>query len=186
MRPVRRPRMNQGDALALLRAAVPAADGEVWADLGAGTGVFTRALATLVGPPGRVIAVDRDATALEVLSARTVDGGPAAPIITVAGDVTEPLSLPPLDGVVMANVLHFVADAEGVLARVAAMLRPGGRLVLMEYEGRRPGPWVPYPVDAARFVELARDAGFTLPRVVAAQPSRFGGEIYVAVAERSP
>jgi ubiquinone/menaquinone biosynthesis C-methylase UbiE len=174
--------MNDRDALDLLRAAVPAAEGEAWADLGAGDGVFSRALAALVGPAGRVIAVDRDARALASLR-RAV--GERGAIEILAGDVTQPLALPPLDGVVMANVLHFIADAPGVLSRVAGYLRPGGRLVLIEYEGRRPGPWTPYPVDAARFVELARGAGFTPPRVVARRPSRYGGEIYVAVAERA-
>jgi ubiquinone/menaquinone biosynthesis C-methylase UbiE len=176
--------MNDRDALALLRAAVPAAEGEVWADLGAGTGVFTRALAALVGPAGRVIAVDRDARALAALRGRAAEGGAAA-VEVVVGDVAGPLALPPLDGAVMANVLHFVADAAGTLRRVAGVLRPGGRLVLMEYEGRRPGPWTPYPVDAARFVELAAASGFTPPRIAARRPSRFGGEIYVAVTERA-
>lgn len=174
--------MNDRDALDLLRAAVPAADGEVWADLGAGDGVFSRALATLIGPAGRVIAVDTDARALASIRPPF---GAAARITTMAGDVTRPLELPPLDGVVMANVLHFIRDAAGMLARVAGLLRPGGRLVLIEYEGRRPGPWTPYPVDAARFVELAAGAGFTPPRTVARRPSRFGGEIYVSVAERA-
>lgn len=175
--------MNDADALDLLRAAVPAAEGEAWADLGAGTGVFTRALAALVGPAGRVIAVDRDARALEALRR---SAGSAAPIDVLVGDVTGPLALPPLDGVVMANVLHFVADAEGVLSRVAALLKPGGRLVLIEYEGRRPSRWVPHPVDSARFVELAAHAGFTPPRVVTRRPSLFGGDIYAAVSERAP
>jgi ubiquinone/menaquinone biosynthesis C-methylase UbiE len=175
--------MNDADALDLLRAGVPAADGEVWADLGAGTGVFTRALAALLGSAGRVIAVDRDARALAAVGGR-MPGGSSSAIEVVVGDVTKPLALPLLDGVVMANVLHFVADAAGMLARVGALLRPGGRVVLIEYEGRRPGPWSPYPVDFARFVELAQVAGFTPPHIVARRPSRFGGEIYVAVADR--
>ncbi len=176
--------MNDRDALALLRAAVPAADGQVWADLGAGTGVFTRALAALVGAAGHVYAVDADGRAVRALRAWAAEahGGPAVTVLQA--DVTGPLGLPPLDGVLMANVLHFVADAEAVLPRIAAGLRPGGRLVLIEYEGRRPSPWVPYPVPAARFRELAAAAGLMPPETVATRPSAFGGEMYVATALR--
>lgn len=175
--------MNDRDALALLRAAVPAAQGEVWADLGAGDGVFTRALATLIGPAGQVFAVDEDDRALAAVRAWAPS---AAPTITVLrADVTRPLDLPPLDGVVMANVLHFIADAEAVLPRIVSLLRPGGRLVLIEYEGRRPGPWVPHPVSIARFHDLAAAAGLGRPRVAARRPSRYGGEIYAAVAVRA-
>lgn len=177
--------MNERDALALLRAAVPAADGETWADLGAGSGVFTRALASLVGAGGRLHAVDADGRAVRALQAWAAEarGGPAVTVLRA--DVAAPLPLPPLDGVLLANVLHFVPDAAAVLPRIAAYLRPGGRLVLVEYEGRRPGPWVPYPVSAARFRELAPAAGLTPPEVVAARPSAYGGEMYVATALRA-
>jgi SAM-dependent methyltransferase len=174
--------VNDGDALALLRAAVPAAEGEVWADLGAGDGVFTRALAALVGPGGHVFAVDEDARALSAVRAWAASA--AAAVTVLRADVTKPLPLPPLDGVVMGNVLHFVADAEAVLPCIVGVLKPGGRFVLIEYEGRRPGPWVPHPVSFARFHQLAAAAGLTEPRIAARRPSRYGGEIYVAVAER--
>lgn len=172
--------MNERDALALLRAAVPSAEGEVWADLGAGTGVFTRALAALVGSSGHVYAVDEDARALSAIRAWADD----APVTILRADVTQPLALPPLDGVVMANVLHFIRDAEAVLARVVSHLKPDGRLVLIEYEGRRPGPWTPYPVPIARFEQMAPAAGLSAPRVAATRPSRYGGSLYVAVAQR--
>lgn len=177
--------MNSRDALALLRAAVPAATGESWADLGAGGGVFTRALAEMVGAAGHVYAVDAEARAVRALHAWAVEarGGPAVTVLRA--DVTAPLPLPTLDGVLLANVLHFVADAEAALTRIAACLRPGGRLVLVEYEGRRPGPWVPYPVSAARFRELAPAAGLTTPQVVATRPSAYGGDLYVATALRA-
>jgi SAM-dependent methyltransferase len=176
--------VNDRDALALLRAAVPAADGAVWADLGAGTGVFTRALAALVGPGGHVYAVDVDDAALAVVRAWAAAARPAPAITVMRADLSRPLVLPPLDGAVMANVLHFLRDAEAVLAGVAAHLRPVGRLVLIEYEGRRPSRWVPYPVSAVRFRELAAAVGLTPPEVVATRPSAFGGELYVAVAVR--
>ena len=178
--------MNHADAVALLRPAVPvpAQSGGAWAELGAGTGVFTRALAALLGPDARIFAVDADDAALGVI--RTwgagARGGPA--VTTIHADFTRPLDLPPLDGVLMANALHFAPDAAVVLSLAAGYLRPGGRLVLIEYEGRRASPWVPYPVSAARFRELAAGAGLAPPRVVATRPSAFGGELYVAVAER--
>ena len=174
--------MNQRDALALLRAAIPAADAETWADLGAGSGVFTRALAELVGPGGHVHAVDADARAVRALRAFAAAGQGSAAVTVHHADVTRPLPLPSLDGALLANVLHFVPDPETVLPRIAAGLRPGGRLVLVEYEGRRPSPWVPYPVSAARFAELAPAAGLSPPRVVATRPSAYGGDLYVAVA----
>ncbi len=176
--------MTDAEALALLRAAIPAACGETWADLGAGTGTFTRALATLVGTTGRVHAVDADAGALRVIESWAARSPHDRPVTAIRADVTRSLDVPPLDGVVMANVLHFVASAEAALRSIAAQLRPGGRLVLIEYEGRRPSRWVPHPIPAARFAELATASGFHRPRVVATRPSAFGGEIYVALAER--
>jgi len=176
--------MKDDDALALLRAAFPAADGETWADLGAGTGTFTRALAALVGPGGQIIAVDADDAALDSLRAWSARS--AGPVIGILhGDFTRRLDLPPLDGVVMANALHFAADARAVLSRVASYLRYGGRLVVIEYEGRRPSRWVPYPVSIDRLRDLAPAAGLTPPQVAATRPSAYGGEIYVAVMSRT-
>jgi len=177
--------MNDREALDLLRAAIPSAAGETWADLGAGTGTFTRALATLAAPGGRVIAVDADAGALEAVRAWAARAAAGAAVAVLRADIAGPLELPPLDGMVMANVLHFVRDQPDVLARLAAKLRPRGRMVLIEYEGRRPSRWVPYPVSLARFAALAADAGLAPPRLAATRPSAFGGELYVAVAERA-
>jgi SAM-dependent methyltransferase len=176
--------MRDDEALALLRPAMSDHEGGVWADLGAGTGVFTRALATLLGPEGHVHAVDADARALSALRASLARTSGRPTVTAREADFTRPLDLPPLDGVLMANALHFARDAGAVLALAASYLRPGGRLVLVEYQGRGPNPWVPYPVPSARFAELAPAAGLTRPDVVATRPSAFGGQIYVAVASR--
>lgn len=174
--------MNDSDAIALLRPAVVPAPDARWADLGAGTGIFTRALAALLGPGADLYAVDRDDHALQSIRA-WADRTPGAPSIHIlTADFTTRLPLPPLDGIVLANALHFVRDQASAMALAVSYLRPGGRLVAIEYEGRPPSRWVPYPVPSARFAELAAGAGLGPARVVATRPSAFGGSMYVSVA----
>jgi len=177
--------MDRDDAIALVRDAV-VEPGGTWADLGAGTGTFSRALASLLGPTGRVYAVDRDARALhelERLAGRHPTGG--ASIRTVVGDFTRAITLPPLDGVVLANALHFVpyADQAAVLRHAAGTVRPGGTIVVIEYDRRHANPWVPYPISPAAVAELARQAGLGEPRLLATRPSAYSGTLYsVAVS----
>ena len=172
--------MTHDEAAKLIAPAVPA-HGSRWADLGAGTGTFTRALASLLAPGACVYAVDRDPRALSAL-------GTDARITPLRADFGDPgaweaLALPPLDGILLANALHFVADQASVLARLAAGLRPGGRLVLVEYEGRPASRWVPYPVSSARLATLL-PAGMSAPVLAGSRPSAFGGTMYAAWSER--
>ena len=166
--------------LRLLRPLVPQ-PGEIWADIGAGSGVFTRALARLLGSEGVVYAVDRDREAVRRLGSLRVDGA-AARIVALEGDMTGELKLPALDGALLANTLHYVSHAEQprVLAKVAALLRPAGRLVLAEYDGRAANRWVPYPVPVLRLAELAVTAGLSPPEVTSTRRSSYGGVLYLA------
>ena len=178
--------MNTRDAVRLIQAAIPGRGG-TWADLGAGEGTFTRALAELVGRDGRIYAVDRDARAVAALGRWAAKDAPG--VIPLLADFSRPLDLPGLDepildGMLLANALHFVRDAEAVLARLAAWLRPGGRVVLVEYDGRRASRWVPYPIPPARLPALAAAAGLSTPVITATRPSAFGGDLYVAAADR--
>jgi ubiquinone/menaquinone biosynthesis C-methylase UbiE len=157
-------------------------EGGLWADLGAGTGAFTLALADLIGPSGVIHAVDRDRAALAELRAAAVSAVPTAEIRTLAADFTRPLGLGDLDGVVMANSLHFVDDKRPVLDRVRGYLRKHGRLLLVEYDSDRGNDWVPYPMSFATWSALAADAGFIETRRLAAVPSRFLGRIYSALS----
>ena len=166
--------MEHAEMVALLRPAVPAPEG-VWADLGAGTGNFTYALRALLGPPATIYALDRDARATEHQRARLAGAGPGALVIPLQADFLQPLRLPPLDGLLMANALHFVRDQADLLVRLAAHLRPGGRLVLVEYDLDAPRAYVPYPVGPARFAALCAEAGLAPPQVVGARRSPSSG-----------
>lgn len=167
--------MTVADAADLIRC--PAVDGVIatWCELGAGTGTFTRALATLLAPGSRILAIDRDAAALAALPARHR----GVVIDAQTGDFTADLALPALDGVLLANVLHFVREQATLLARLRDVT---AQLIVVEYAGRRPNPWVPYPVDLTTLRDDARRAGFTAVSEIATRPSAFGGRLYAAFA----
>ncbi len=173
--------MNHADLVALIRGGVPSKGGR-WADLGAGEGAFTLALAELLGPGAHITAVDRDAGALRRLSAEMGRTFPAAGLEGVVADFRGPLALAELDGVVMANSLHFLRDKRPVLGAVRAMLRPGGRLIIVEYDADRGNPWVPHPFSYASWEKMAREAGFEGTVRLRSIPSRFLGSMYSAVS----
>ena len=177
--------MDHADHVALLRDAVE--PGGTWADLGSGRGAFTLALAELLGPTGTIWSVDRDAHLLEEQTAclRALPADRALSVHPLVGDFTHPLALPPLDGIVMANSLHFVADPGPVLGRIVSLLRPGGRFVLVEYDADRGNHWVPHPISAARWPTVAEAAGLTEAREMGRRGSRFLNAIYSAVAVRA-
>lgn len=173
------------DAEALIAGGVQNAGG-VWADLGAGTGTFTLALANLLGEGGTVHAVDASGSALAQLE-RRARGLSGARVVTTVGDFTEPLSLDDLDGVLMANSLHFVdhRTQRRVLAAVSGFLGAGGALVLVEYDVARGNMWVPFPVPLERFVDLAQEVGLGEPLEVGRRRSAYGPrDMYAAVARK--
>lgn len=173
--------MQHADHVNLLRAGVPGPGG-VWADLGSGGGAFTLALADLLGPGAAIYSVDRDHGALREQERELRARFPGVSLDVQVGDFTRPLDLPPLDGVVMANSLHYVRDKAPVLALVRGYLKPGGRLLLVEYNADRGNPWVPYPMSYPTWEQTASQAGFVGTRLLARVPSRFLGEMYSALS----
>ena len=173
--------MNHSDHVRLIRDGV-SGGGSVWADLGSGEGAFTLALADLLGPGGHIYSVDTDARALREQQRALQARFPTVTPEQRTADFTRPLDLPPLDGVVMANSLHFQRHKEPVLRLVHAMLKPGGRLVLVEYNADKGNWWVPYPMSYPTWEALAKANGFLGTRLLATQPSRFLREIYSALS----
>jgi len=91
------------------------------------------------------------------------------------------MELAGLDGIVMANSLHFVRDKRPVLAIVKSMLCPAGRLIVVEYGSNRGNPWVPHPFSYERWEDMAAEAGFEGTRRLGTVPSRYLGSMYSAV-----
>jgi ubiquinone/menaquinone biosynthesis C-methylase UbiE len=177
--------MNHEDHVRLIRSGV-AGVGERWLELGAGEGAFTVALADVLGPGGRITAIDRDGRALARMRAAVAARFPGTEVESVVGDFRTTLPAGEFDGLLAANSLHFTTDPAGALREAAAQIRPDGRVVVVEYDADRGNPWVPHPFSAARFAEIASEAGLAGPREIGRVPSRFLGAIYAAAADVPP
>ncbi len=177
--------MNHTDHVNLLKPAnLPV--GGIWADFGAGSGAFTLALRELVGPAAEIYAVDKDHSALNRLeSAHRARFSSSDHLIPLNQDFSRPFSLPPLDGIVMANALHYFKDKEKVLRHVRGFLKPNGTLLLIEYNVDSGNPWVPYPLSFETYHSLAPRAGFSEPRLLATIASSFLHEFYSAVSYKT-
>jgi ubiquinone/menaquinone biosynthesis C-methylase UbiE len=144
--------------------------GQVAVDVGCGIGYFTLPLATLVGPSGRVIAVDLQAAMLEGLRRRAVLAGVASRIQLHQATPGGLGLAEPADFVLAFWMVHEVPDRPRFLGELAGLLRPGGRLLVAEpilHVSRR---------EVERTFELARAAGLELlgrPRVALSRAALF-------------
>lgn len=177
--------MNHNDHVNLLKPA-KLSPGGVWADLGAGEGAFTLALRELLGPDATIYAVDKNRGRLSDLErAYAARFGSTENLHILATDFSRALELPLLDGIVMANSLHFFKDREKVLSQVRTFLKPDGLLLLVEYNVDRGNMWVPHPLSFGTYRAMAPRAGFTQPRILAKHPSSFLREFYSALARKA-
>lgn len=173
--------MEHRDHVNLLRGGVLSA-GERWADFGSGEGAFTLALRELIGPGAELWSIDKDRGRLDRQRQLFQSRFAGSNVHFLNVDLSRPLELPPLDGIVMANSLHFFRDQVRVLQLMRGYLQEGGRFVLVEYNADTGNPWVPHPISFESFRMLARQASFSEPQLLAAVPSRFLHEIYSALA----
>src|SRR5438045_3896178 len=150
--------MDHHDHVNLLRGGVQAPAG-LWADFGSGAGAFTLALAELLGDSAHIISVDKDPAALRAQERTVRSQFPHAHVDYRVADFTTPLDLPPLDGIVMANALHYQREKESLVRSLKSNLRPEGRFVLVEYNVDQGNPWVPYPISFATWQKLSARCG---------------------------
>jgi ubiquinone/menaquinone biosynthesis C-methylase UbiE len=104
------------------------------ADLGAGTGLFTRLFAEAVGPEGKVYAVDISRDFLDHIAAQARAKGQSQVVTVLGAQDSTNLPAGSVDLVFLCDVYHHLEDHEKVLSSIHRALRPGGSLVLVEFD----------------------------------------------------
>lgn len=139
--------MQLHDAIEMLAGGGFDTGPTVWADLGCGAGTFTVALASLLTPGSTIHAIDRDGAALRQVPA----GHEGVTIATRVADITvPPAGLTRLDGVLMANSLHYVREQAAFVQSWSTRLSPAGRFLIIEYDTDAVNRWVPFPISRRR------------------------------------
>jgi precorrin-6B methylase 2 len=142
------------------------------ADIGAGSGYMTVRLARRVGAEGRVYANDLQPQMLALLQ-RRLAREQITNVTLVQGAVDDP-KLPPasVDLELMVDVYHELSQPQTMLRRLREALKPGGRLVLLEY--RKEDPAIPIRVEHKMTVAEAKmeieAEGFTLAKIDGSLP----------------
>lgn len=148
-----------------------------WVEFGAGDGMFTRALASVLSSGSSITAIDQNAASL-----RSIHWGFDKVILkTKVGDFTSMTWQEHFDGVLMANALHYVRDQLAFLTNVKAILSTTGRILVVEYERKQSNPWVPYPITFEKLKETGVSSGFSAIKKLEEAPSVYdNASIYSA------
>ena len=122
----------------LLLRELALAPGMTVADIGAGTGYYTWQLAKQVGPGGRVYAVDVQPEMISMLDSQMAKRGVRNVVSVLGSETTVKLPLASVDLAIMVDVYHELAYPAEVLGSIIDALKPGGRVVFVEYRAEDP------------------------------------------------
>ncbi len=173
--------MTQNDCIDLIMGGIPSTSG-IWADMGSGRGAFTLALAEILQPGAEIYSIEMDKTALQQQEKLFYRKHPSLRVYFYHGNFADPLNLPALDGIVMANSLHYIRDKEPVLRQFRNYLKTTGRFILVEYNIFKSTTWVPYPIPFEEWQKKSVRWEFYETHLLATKPSRYHREIYSALS----
>ena len=149
----------------------------VWADFGCGDGLFTNALAQILSKEGSVIyAVDENERALKKMK--------SFPGIELKKKVANFENIEfvqhELDGILMANSLHFVKDKSAFISKAIQWMKQDASFIIVEYDTDQSNQWVPYPISFDSLQKLFTDFGCTVKKI-GEEPSMYNrANIYSA------
>ncbi len=147
--------------------------GQAFADIGSGPGFFTIPAARIIGPTGMAFAVDTQTEMLIYLRDRK--NPPDNVILMKSEEYEVPLADFTADFALMAFVLHETADKTRLLGEVRRILKPGGTLLLLDWEKKAEEAGPPFEErvssgDARSFVE---GSGFDVVQASKLNPSHY-------------
>ena len=133
-----RPERDEEEKTELLVESLSVKSGEVVADIGAGTGYFSRRLAKKVGHKGKILAVEIQQEMIDLLTNKMAELQ-ITNVKPVLGTISDP-KLPPasVDLVLMVDVYHEFSEPHEMMEGICKSLKPGGRVVFVEFRGEDP------------------------------------------------
>lgn len=164
--------MKVTDAAMLIEAGVPGKiKNTAWADLGCGSGIFTNALAALLGDFGKIYAIDKEVQDFNV------EAGVKTKIEFFKIDfINDPFPFGHIDGILMANAFHYVKDKPIFIEKIKKHLKVNGQMIIVEYDTVRQNRWVPYPISFENLIRTFSAAGFTYIKKIGERTSVYRSE----------
>lgn len=171
--------MELHEGVALIRNdSLTAAGPQVWADLGCGSGFFTEALASLLPAASTIYAVDKSSP----LPAKRAEPDRVAIQPLRLDFVRDELPFAHLDGILLANSLHYVQAQLAFIQKAQRYLKPRHRFLIVEYDIERANPWVPYPLSYRALQRLFAQAGYqAMQKLHERSPVRGFDKMYAAL-----
>jgi trans-aconitate methyltransferase len=155
---------------------------QTWADFGCGSGLFTKALASLLPHGSRIHAIDVDEKAIQKIPKEYN-------VVSIETSVMDfSLGVFPfheIDGILMANSLHYVKAKEPLLNQMMNALKDNGCFLLVDYDMNKANQWVPYPLPIVAAEELFLKCKARSFQVLNKRKSVFGEQMmYAALVKK--
>jgi len=156
--------------------------GDIVADIGAGTGYFTRRFAVAVGPQGKALGLDIEVTMVTHINSEAQKqkiANLSARQVPPNDPQLEPKSV---DVVFICDTYHHMQERVAYARRLAQALKPGGRVVIVDFHKRELplGPPVEWKLAPEAVTEEFRQAGFQLTRSLDFLPYQYFLEFTVS------
>lgn len=169
--------MQLHEASELIKFPFPISTPQSWADLGSGEGLFTMALAAQLPSGSSILAIDKRANILKKIPPQ-YDG---VTIHTQKGDFLSTDLPDHLQGVLMANALHYVKNKSHFLQGLIKHMGEGAQCLIVEYNTSSANPWVPYPINWQKVSLLTEELGAKEIHKLGEIPSLYQKSMYATL-----